>query len=62
MSDRELHWAGDDNFFQVHKWWHKALYHLDLGQVTEVLRLYDTRIRGERSAVALDMADASALL
>ena len=59
---REPYWAGDDNFFKVHNWWHRALCHLDLGQADEVLRLYDGPIRGSRSVVALDLVDASALL
>lgn len=62
MEDREPHWTGSDNLFKVHNWWHKALYHLDLGQVDAVFQLYDEPIRGDRSAVALDMLDASALL
>jgi hypothetical protein len=62
MSAREPHWSGDANFFKVHNWWHKGLYHLELGQTAEVLALYDGPIRKERSAVAIDMVDASALL
>jgi tetratricopeptide (TPR) repeat protein len=62
MIAREPHWSGDDNFFKVHNWWHRALYHLDLGQVDEVLRLYDGPVRGSRSPVVLDLLDASALL
>jgi hypothetical protein len=62
MIAREPYWSGDDNFFKVHNWWHRALYHLDLGQVDEVMALYDGPIREGRSAVALDMVDASALL
>jgi hypothetical protein len=62
MAAREPYWASDDNFFKVHNWWHRALCHLDLGQVEEVLRLYDGPIRGSRSVVALDLVDASALL
>ena len=62
MMAREPYWAADDNFFKVHNWWHRALCHLDLGQADEVLRLYDGPIRGGRSAVALDLVDASALL
>ena len=62
MIAREPHWSGDDNFFKVHNWWHRSLYHLDLGQADEVLRLYDGPIRGGRSAVALDLVDASAIL
>jgi hypothetical protein len=62
MIAREPHWSGDDNFFKVHNWWHRALYHLDLGQIDEVFRLYDGPIRQDLSVVALDMVDASALL
>lgn len=62
MIARERWWAGDDNFFKIHNWWHRALFHLDLGQSDEVLRLYDGPIRGRRSTVALDLVDASALL
>jgi tetratricopeptide (TPR) repeat protein len=62
MIAREPHWSGDDNFFKVHNWWHRSLYHLDLGQVDEVFALYDGPIRQDRSMVVLDMVDASALL
>lgn len=62
MVSREPFWAGDSNFFKVHNWWHRALYHLDLEQVDVALALYDESVRGEPSAVALDMVDASALL
>jgi hypothetical protein len=62
MIAREPQWSGDDNFFKVHNWWHRALYHLDLGQLNDVLRLYDGPIRSGRSRVALDLVDASALL
>ncbi|MGY6564576.1 MAG: tetratricopeptide repeat protein [Halomonadaceae bacterium] len=62
MIAREPHWSGDDNFFQVHNWWHRALCHLDLGQTEEALALYDGPIRQGTSAMALDMVDASALL
>lgn len=62
MQAREPYWSGDDNFFKVHNWWHKALYHFDLGQSDMVMRLYDERIRKDKSTVALDLVDASALL
>ncbi|HET6469759.1 MAG TPA: tetratricopeptide repeat protein [Geminicoccaceae bacterium] len=62
MLARQPHWAGDDNFFKIHNWWHMALCHLDLGQSEAVLGLYDGPIRSGRSAIAIDMVDASALL
>jgi tetratricopeptide (TPR) repeat protein len=61
LASSSEHWA-PDSFFDVHNWWHLALYHLELDQVDETLRLYDGPIRAERSAVALDLIDASALL
>ena len=51
-----------ESFFAVHNWWHLALYHLDLGEIDEVLALYDDLIYGKKSGVILDMLDASALL
>ena len=62
MLAREPYWAGDTNFFKVHNWWHRALCHLDLGQMDEVWKLYDGPIRGSKSPVAMDLIDASALL
>ncbi|MEP3276433.1 MAG: tetratricopeptide repeat protein [Stappiaceae bacterium] len=62
MVSREPYWSGDHNFFKVHNWWHKALYHLDLGQSDTVIDLYDAQIRGAESEVALDLVDASSLL
>jgi hypothetical protein len=54
-------WAGD-SFFQVHNWWHLALYHLELGDIGAALALYDGEMGAGRSGVVLDMVDASALL
>ncbi len=62
MAAREPTWSGDDNVFKVHNWWHKAVFHLDLGQSDAVMALYDQQIRKEESTVVLDLVDASALL
>ena len=51
-----------ESFFAVHNWWHLALFHLALDEVDEVLALYDGAIYGDRSAIVLQMIDASALL
>jgi tetratricopeptide (TPR) repeat protein len=51
-----------DSFFQVHNWWHLALFHYDLGEIDEVLKLYDGPIYGPRSPLSINMVDASALL
>ena len=57
MSANPDAWA-TDSFFQVHNWWHLALYYLELGEVEEVLRLFDGPIHGSRSNLVLDMIDA----
>ncbi|QIA20622.1 tetratricopeptide repeat protein [Mesorhizobium sp. AA22] len=51
-----------ESFLQVHNWWHLALFHYDLGETEQVLALYDGPIYGERSTLALNMVDASAIL
>ena len=51
-----------DSIFDVHNWWHLALFHLEQDETAKVLELYDGPIRQDKSAVALDTVDASALL
>jgi tetratricopeptide (TPR) repeat protein len=60
MADPDR-WARD-NFFKVHNWWHTALFHVELEAYDAALALYDGPIYGERSQLAYDMVDASALL
>lgn len=56
----------EGSFFSVHNWWHTAVFHLELGNAEEALALFDGPIDGpldgQRSGVALNMIDASALL
>lgn len=62
MMARKKHWAAEDNFFQVHNWWHWALFHLDLEQNEEAFTLYDEHVRTEPSDIAVNLVDASSLL
>jgi tetratricopeptide (TPR) repeat protein len=62
IAGREPHWAGEDNFFRVHNWWHRALCHIELGDTAAALALYDGPVRGQRTEAAVDLVDASALL
>jgi hypothetical protein len=55
------HWA-PDNALAYHNWWHLALLHLDHGNSSEVLRLYDERIRPQQTDIVMEALDASALL
>ena len=54
-------WA-EDCFFKVHNWWHLALFHYDRCEFDTVLAMFDREVFGERSPMALDLIDASALL
>jgi hypothetical protein len=51
-----------DSFLAVHNWWHLALFHLERGDIAQVLRLYDGPVAGARSKIVLEMIDASAML
>jgi hypothetical protein len=61
LSAASRGWAAD-NGFAYHNHWHRALYHLDLGDVPAALAILDERIRPGRSQVAMELVDASALL
>ena len=50
------------NNFRYHIWWHRTLFHLELDQYDEVLDLYDTEVRAEKSNEYLDICNAASLL
>ena len=61
LSGNEVSWEHCNNF-RYHVWWHKALMHLDQGQISEVLRLYDAYIRKDQTDDYRDISNASSLL
>jgi tetratricopeptide (TPR) repeat protein len=61
LTSRERDWA-QNNAFAYHNWWHLGLYHLDAGNIPQVLDLYDRRIRPTPSQVPLEMIDGAAML
>jgi hypothetical protein len=48
--------------FSYHLWWHKALFHLDLGDTKAVLKLFDEKISASGFGQALELIDGSAML
>lgn len=50
------------NNFRFHVWWHKALLHLDRGEIDAVFDLYDTKIRDEHTDDYRDISNATSLL
>jgi len=61
LAGREQAWAHCNNF-RYHVWWHKALMHLDVGQVDTVLDLYDREIRKDKTDDYRDISNATSLL
>lgn len=62
LADNARHWAPESGF-AYHNWWHLALLYLDRGDVGEVLKLYDEKVRPDPNAqIMLEWIDASALL
>jgi tetratricopeptide (TPR) repeat protein len=62
MNAREPLWSSPGHANQVHIWWHKALFHLELGQYDAALALYDGPIRATQRPLALSLTNATALL
>ena len=61
LSGRESAWSHCNNF-RYHVWWHKALMHLDLGDIESVLHLYDAKIRSDKTDDYRDISNATSLL
>jgi tetratricopeptide (TPR) repeat protein len=62
LTSREQDW-GSGNLFTVHNWWHLALFHLELGDPSAALAVYDREVHHEASdGVALELVDAAAML
>ncbi len=50
------------NNFRFHVWWHRCLYHLELGEYDQVLSLYDSDVRAESTDEYLDITNGAAML
>ncbi len=61
IEDNSGSWMGCNNF-RYHVWWHKALLHLDRGEVATVLEIYDDKMRADKTDDYRDIANASSLL
>lgn len=61
LAGRDAAWAHCNNF-RYHVWWHKALMHLDQGEIDAVLDLYDREIRSDKTDDYRDISNATSLL
>jgi tetratricopeptide (TPR) repeat protein len=62
MAAREPMWSTPEHPNRVHIWWHRSLFHLELGQYDAALALYDRPIRESQRPFGVSLANASALL
>ncbi len=62
MAAREPMWSTPDHPNRVHIWWHRSLFHLELGQYDSALALYDRPIRETQRPFGASLTNASALL
>lgn len=62
MAAREPLWSSPTHTNAVHVWWHRALFHVELGQYDAALALYDGPIRATQRKLGNSLTNASALL
>lgn len=62
MNERHAYWADPKCNNRVHIWWHKALFHMELGQFQEALAIYDTEILPAMKPVGTQLCNATSLL
>ncbi|WP_298837507.1 tetratricopeptide repeat protein [uncultured Roseobacter sp.] len=61
IEDHTSAWDHCNNF-RYHVWWHKALLHLDRGEMDVALGLYDAQIRADKTDDYRDISNATSLL
>ena len=62
MTTREPFWATAENGMRSHIWWHKSLFHLELGQFPAALELYDGPILHTTQPLGIPLTDPVSLL
>jgi len=56
LAGEERHWQGGNNMLH-HLWWHRSLFHLELGETEAVLELYDRKFRNLDSPIVQAIPD-----
>ena len=62
MDGRRPYWSDLKCNNRVHIWWHKALFHIELGQFEEALALYDDEILPAMRVAGTQLCNAASLL
>lgn len=62
MNDRQPYWSDTKCSNRAHIWWHKALFHIELGDVDTALQLYDDEILPAMRPIGNQLCNPTALL
>lgn len=62
MLAREPLWSTEAHVTRVHIWWHRALFHVELGQFDAAMALYDGKVLESVRPLAVSLTNPSALL
>ena len=62
MNERQQFWSASKCNNRVHIWWHKALFHIELGQYNDALAIYDGEILSAIRPVGTQLCNLTALL
>lgn len=62
MESREPFWSSPQHTNRVHIWWHKALFHVELGEFDTALGLYDKEIAASVRPVGTSLCNPTSLL
>ncbi len=62
LENASRSWEGLNSFMYTHNWWHKALFHISLGDEQAVLDAYDNHVWGFEKGYSQDQVNAVSLL
>ena len=62
LGQAQQTWTGLNSFMYTHNWWHKALFHISLGDTRAVFDAYDNHVWGIEPTYSQDQVGAVSLL
>jgi hypothetical protein len=62
LGEAQQTWVGLNSFMYTHNWWHKALFHISMGDTSAVFDAYDNHVWGIEPAYSQDQVGAVSLL
>ena len=62
LAAAQATWTDLNSFMYTHNWWHKALFHISMGDTTAVFDAYDNHVWGIEPSYSQDQIGAVSLL